>query len=344
MIRHGRLFLLLILWASCKSYTTTADPQDVRKKGDFTIAFGSCNRTDLENPFWDDILGLKPDLWIWGGDKIDADTEDMTEMRAMYVAQNQVRGYRELREAVPVIGTWDDHDYGLNDGGSEYPARAESQQEFLDFMGVPADSPRRRREGIYASHTYTTPGGTLKVIVLDTRYFRTPLKKDQTGGRGYLPDESGEGTILGPAQWAWLEEELHASDADFNILVSSIQVLSGEHGFETWGNFPHEVRRLIHTVGASGARGVFVLSGDRHISEFSRLESPSLSYPLLDFTSSGLTHAYRGFTGEPNPYRVGGVVPMESFGLVILDFDKGEATFQMRGEGDVIQRELRQSY
>ena len=336
------LFLILSL-VSCKSSQFPSGSTAARE-GDFRIAFGSCNKTDMENPFWDDILGLEPDLWIWGGDNIYADTGDMDTLRAMYGAQKQVPGYRQLLEAIPVIGTWDDHDYGLNDGGADFPARAASQQAFLDFMGVPGDSPRRGREGIYTSHEYSTAGGSLKVIVLDTRYFRTPLRKDPGGAKRYIPNEEGEGTILGEAQWAWLEKELRDSAADFNILVSSIQVLSGEHGFETWGNFPHEVQRLLRTIASSGARGVFILSGDRHISEFSRLDPGILPYPLVDFTSSGLTHAYRGFKGETNAYRVGEVVPVESFGQVVLDFRSKTATFQMRGDGGRVQQEFSQKY
>ena len=337
------LFAALLLLA-CKPAQPPVSTGLPRTDTSFVIAFGSCNKTELTNPFWDDILALDPDLWIWGGDNIYADTPDMGKMRAMYQAQKQVPGYRSLAESTPVIGTWDDHDYGLNDGGSDFAARAESQQAFLDFLGVPPDSPRRRREGVYASHTYRHSKGKVNVIVLDTRYFRTPLRKDPSGEKRYIPNEFGEGTLLGEAQWAWLEKELRESDADFNVLVSSIQLLSGEHGFETWGNFPHEVQRLIGLIMSSGARGVFVLSGDRHISEFSRMESGSLPYPLVDFTSSGLTHAYRSFTGEPNPYRVGKVISRESFGLVRLDFANREATFQIRADSNAVLQEITQKY
>ena len=329
---------------SCKSTPIGGTIGKAPAETTFRIAFGSCNKTEVENPFWDDVLALQPDLWIWGGDNIYADTDDMEKMRAMYRDQKSIPGYQALVKQVPVIGTWDDHDYGLNDGGAEFAARAESQQAFLDFMDVPKDSPRRTREGVYASHTYTRPGGKVKVLVLDTRYFRTPLREDPTGQKRYVPNAYGEGTILGESQWAWLERELTGSDADFHVVVSSIQLLSGQHGFESWGNFPHEVDRMIRTLGSSGANGVFVLSGDRHISEFSRRETTSLPYALVDFTSSGLTHAYRSFKGEPNPYRVGEVVSRESFGVVLLDFEKKQATFQIRADGNAILQEITQKY
>lgn len=342
-----KFFLLLctgLLLTSCKSTPAGGATGKASAENTFRIAFGSCNKTEVENPFWDDVLALQPDLWIWGGDNIYADTDDMAKMRAMYGDQKRVPGYQALVKQVPVIGTWDDHDYGLNDGGAEFAARAESQQVFLDFLDVPQDSPRRTREGVYASHTYARPGGNVKVLVLDTRYFRTPLQEDPTGQKRYVPNAYGEGTVLGEAQWTWLERELTGSDADFNVVVSSIQLLSGQHGFETWGNFPHEVDRLIRTIASSGANGVFVLSGDRHISEFSRREAGPLPYALVDFTSSGLTHAYRGFKGEPNPYRVGEVVSTESFGVVLLDFENKQATFQIRADGNAILQEITQKY
>jgi alkaline phosphatase D len=268
----------------------------------------------------------------------------MEELRGFYSELKAVPGYAALAAATPIIGTWDDHDYGLNDGGAEFAARAASQQVFLDFLEVPLQSPRRKREGVYAAHTYSTGQGIAKILVLDTRYFRSELKRAADGQKKYVPHAETGGTVLGEVQWAWLEAELKASKADFNILVSSIQVLSGEHGFETWGNFPYELDRLKAVIADSGARGVMVFSGDRHISEFSRTDSQPLNYPLVDFTSSGLTHAYSSFSGEPNPHRVGEVVSTESFGWVTLDFRNRTVTFQIRGDGDKVLQELSQTY
>jgi alkaline phosphatase D len=69
-----------------------------------------------------------------------------------------------------------------------------------------------------------------------------------------------------------------------------------------------------------------------------------VSYPLIDFTSSGLTHAYRSFTGEPNPFRVGAVVSTESFGSVRLNFKTKTAVLQMLGDNGVVLGEVRQRY
>lgn len=341
MLRLVPILSLLFLFG-CK--TQKAPAPFATEKFDFTIAFGSCNKHDLPNLLWDDIEATNPDVWIWGGDIIYADTDDMTELRSVYKAQDEVAGYKSLKSKVPVIGSWDDHDYGLNDGGVEFSAKQESQQELLNFLDVAKDSPRRNQEGIYATHNYSSPKGKIKVIVLDTRYFRTAVTPDTETDKRLKPNTYGEGTILGEAQWEWLANELTTSSSDFNVIVSSIQLLSNEHGFEGWGNFPHEVDRFKALILDSNAKGVIVLSGDRHISEFSKTKVEGMTYALIDFTSSGLTHAYSKFSGEANPFRVGKVVSTESFGILEFDFNKGEVIFKMIGDGGAVLGELRESY
>ncbi len=308
------------------------------------IAFGSCNRHDLKNVFWDDILVHNPEVFIWGGDNIYADTDDIGKIQKMYRAQNKIPAYAKLKRKVFVTGTWDDHDYGLNDGGLEFSAKKESQQVFLDFMDVPKNSPRRAQEGVYVSQTVSNDRGSIKIIILDTRYFRSRLTPSSDEHKRYEINRDPQSTILGAAQWGWLEEELQNSTADFNLLVTSIQLLSEEHGFEKWANFPHELQKMKELVAQSGARGVIFLSGDRHISEFSKTRLEGLTFPLMDFTSSGLTHSYSDFTSEPNKHRVGEVVSETSFGLVEFDFDTKEATFKIMGENGKVHQQLKQTY
>jgi alkaline phosphatase D len=322
-------FLVLLLLLGCKSTGNLDNSQP-----DFVIAFGSCDNQKLENNLWPAVLKNNPNVWVWGGDNIYSDTYDMEKMALDYKTQKEESEYMKVVNSTRVLGTWDDHDYGLNDGGEEYEMRKESQQLFLDFMDVPANDPRRERGGVYHAELFETANGSVKVIVLDTRYFRTSLTKSEMQKRRYQPNPYGEGTILGEAQWQWLESELNNSRADFNILVTSIQLLSGEHGFETWANFPHEQDKLYALIKSSKAKGVMVLSGDRHISEFSKKEIKGLRYPLIDFTSSGLTHVYSSFSGEPNQYRVGEVISQKSFGVVRFNFETKSVLMSMHDENN----------
>ncbi len=106
-----------------------------------TLAFGSCSDQKRPQPLWDDILQQQPQVWIWLGDNIYGDSENMDTLKAKYTRQKSNADYGKLRSTASVIGIWDDHDYGVNDGGKEYPRRKESQQLMLDFLDVPALSP-----------------------------------------------------------------------------------------------------------------------------------------------------------------------------------------------------------
>ena len=325
--------LILFLAISCN-----------KKSEEFIISFGSCNKQYVENTLWKEIAKNNPKVWIWGGDNVYSDTDSMPKLRADYEMQWNQKGYREFANSVDVLATWDDHDYGLNDGGVEFYKKKESQQEFLNFLKVPKDDPRRTQEGVYHSKTYTTKQGSIKVIILDTRYFRTALTEATEENKRYQPNVYGEGTVLGESQWKWFQNELSNSTADFNVIVSSIQLLSYKHGYESWGTFPHEVDKMKKIIQSSKAKGVLFLSGDRHISEFSSTKIDGLNFPLVDFTSSGLTHSYTGFKGEENLNRIGEVVSELSFGILKFDFKTHKVTMQMRGKDNILQQEHIQSY
>ncbi len=318
--------------------------KELDSQADFVIAFGSCNKQNNSQPFWEGILLQNPNIFIWGGDIVYADSDDMSKIKNDYAIQNSNKGYQKLKKSVPIMGTWDDHDFGKNDAGVEWEKKKESQQLFLDFFGVPKNDPRRSQEGVYTSEVIEIEKGSIKVITLDTRYFRSPLQRDFSEERRYMPYDNGEGTVLGEKQWQWLEQELENNFSDFLVIVSSIQFLSWEHGFETWGNFPHEVKKLKDLLVKKGVRNAIILSGDRHISEFSMANIEGLKYPLIDFTSSGLTHSYSNYTGEPNQYRVGRVISSTSYGVLKFDLDTYIVTMQMVGDNNIVLQEYKKQY
>lgn len=336
----NKLFLLF----SCSTSIVFCQEILHKEKEDFVIAFGSCNKQNKAQPFWKEIEKNNPNVFIWGGDNIYSDTDNMDIMKTNYSIQNRNPDYQRLKKSTPILGTWDDHDYGLNDGGVEWKKKKESQQLFLDFLGVSKEDPKRTQEGIYNSKIFEIDKGSIKVIVLDTRYFRSSLKKSNIKGKRYQPHQNEEGTVLGEKQWKWLEKELESNYSDFVIIVSSIQFLSSEHGFETWGNFPSEVERLKSILVDKAVRNAIILSGDRHISEFSATNVKGLAYPLLDFTSSGLTHSYSNYNGESNKYRIGNVIAVPSFGVLKFDLDTYIVTMQIRGENNLVLQEFKKQY
>ena len=312
-----------------KNKETTIGDKQAEPVSDYTLVFASCSDQDRPQPLWEPILGTAPDLFIWGGDNVYADTDDMAKMKADYNKVLSHPVYKQLAANTTITGTWDDHDYGKNDAGAEWEKKDEAKTIFLDFLGVSEDDERRNREGVYFSEMIEAGNGKIKLIVLDTRYFRSPLNNSTDPDKRYepWPDDHG-GTVLGDNQWAWLEEELKDDSADFTLIVSSIQFLSKEHSWEKWYNFPSEVKKMRELLKTAKARNIIILSGDRHLGEISVDPEVGLGYPLVDFTSSGMTHTWLTYATEANEYRVSNVVKRLNFGLLLFDFQNKQSTLR----------------
>jgi alkaline phosphatase D len=304
-----------MLTSSCRSPSTAAGSSIQ------TIAFGSCINTN-SHPMLDRVLKTPFDLFILLGDNIYADTTNAMVMQHKYDALKESLFFQGLRKKAPLLATWDDHDYGGNDAGSEYPMKVESQKLFLSFIGAPADSPRRMRAGVYDAHVIGPSEQRVQIILLDTRYFRSSLVTGEnnvvpSGGR-YVPNPDPTATMLGEAQWRWLEEQLRVP-AEIRLIASSIQFLSEFSGGEAWANLPREKQRLLRLLEATKANGVIFLSGDRHWAELSRLDREG-TYPLYDLTSSALTQIHQRGTPTPNRYREGPTYHDANMGLIRIDW------------------------
>jgi alkaline phosphatase D len=297
------------------------------------IMFGSCVLQFKSKPVFSTIAEMNPDLFIFLGDNIYADTTNMHVMQRKYDRLAASAAFQELLASCPVLAVWDDHDYGANDAGSEYPKKEESKRLFLDFWKEPADSPRRQRPGIYAAYLYGSGARSVQVILLDTRTFRDPLIRGNphpTDALGpYVPNPDPAATILGQQQWRWLEAELQRP-ARLRIIVSSIQVIPEFSGWEAWANFPSEKKRLLDLIAGKRIEGVIFLSGDRHFAEISVLR-PAGGYPLYEVTSSALNFRHpSGQTGE-NRFRFDGTYVRENFGEIRIDWSgEAEITLSIR--------------
>ena len=286
------------------------------------IAFGSCIKEQNAMPLLQTIVAAQPDLMIMLGDNIYADTSDMQVMRDKYAKLGSHAGFQRLRQTCPILATWDDHDYGQNDAGAEFPKRVESQRLFVDFWGDSANSPRRNRPGVYAARTWGPEGKRVQVIMLDTRYFRSPLATGpRRVGGPYYPDPNPTKTILGDAQWRWLDQQLR-QPADLRIIASSIQLVAESAGQETWSNLPRERERFLKLVADTKASGVLVISGDRHWAEISRTHE-HVPYAIYDITSSSINQIHARGTPTKNKYRVdSGTFHRENYGLLTIDWQQ----------------------
>lgn len=284
------------------------------------IGFGSCNSQDKPQLVWDALAALRPQCFLFLGDNIYGDSEDMEVLKAKWNKLGSHPGYRKIKAMAPILATWDDHDYGANDGGAEYPQRDASQKVFLDFFEEPADSERRSRPGVYGAWTAGPAGRRVQIILLDTRYFRTPHIEAKPGERkrvgSHLMNEDPSATVLGEAQWSWLEKRL-AEPADFRIIGSSIQFLADYHGIEAWAVYPREKERLTEMLAKAAGGPAVVLSGDVHWAEIMEAELPG-GRRLVEVTSSGMTHVHGA--ALPSSKRMGKAFPKVNFGFIDIDW------------------------
>jgi alkaline phosphatase D len=315
------LVFLLIAWG-CKQNISDSEKPISR------IAFGSCAKQWMPQPIWNTIAETKPDLFLFIGDAIygDWDGENVFEvtdetLRRDWGKLAATPEFKQFRKKVPFMATWDNHDYGKHDGGADFPKKELTKKYFLDFFNEPEESERRQSPGIYDARIFGPQGKRVQIILLDTRWFKSPFKKDprskealkKIGKVGkYIPNTNPDVTLLGGIQWQWLDEQLK-KPAEIRFIVSSTQIVANEKGMDEWGNFPD-------LIGSTNANGVILLSGNVHFAELSKTnEGP---YPLYDFTSSGLTHVNEAYGRAPNAFRVAGPYIDLNFGLVDIDWQK----------------------
>ena len=213
-----------------------------------SIAFASCNRQNKPQDYWDIVTSYHPDLFLWTGDSVYAKRTSVTSLEEAYQNLTNNVQYQSFTKNLEVVGVWDDHDYGVNDGGSRVTMKEERRALFAKHIL------RKTHQSDLPDHLYTIierqlvpSGAKVKIILLDTRSHREDHYIPSLGqykfplfpliaaalrgtysmlgfGRQY------QGDVLGEAQWTWLEESLKHSKADFHVLVSSIQVFTSNPG------------------------------------------------------------------------------------------------------------------
>jgi alkaline phosphatase D len=309
-----------------------------------TIAFGSCADQDVPQPIWSTIEKNQPDLMIMLGNNVYASAPAQKPISEQYNKMKKITEYRSIREKLPFMAIWDDNDYGQNDAGLNNPEKEEARTQFLKNWPYLRTMTVDKSGALYHSKIFGEKKNTLQVILLDTRWDRSELKKNEAqteeekiaDPRPYLPDDSKDRRILSESQWQWLESELK-KPASFRIIGSPIQVIANDHHFEKWGNFPAERERLFSLLKKLKIKNAIFLSGDRQMAAIAKKEIAGLG-TLLDITSSGLNK-----TAESNnklsdeSYLLEGY-GLANFGLIKINWAERQAHIEIRSaNNDIIQ-------
>ena len=268
------------------------------------IGLGSCLDQDYPQPIWQSIKKEDLNYFIFLGDNVYGDTRygSLRKMKSAYDKQKKV--LPDFLNDISIFSIWDDHDFGINDGGADYRFKRRAQELYLDFWEITKDDDRSNREGIYFSKNEIFFDKKFKFIFLDTRFFRSKLKGKKSN---YIENIESDATILGNAQWTWLENELK-SDFDFLFIFSSIQIIAKDNRFEKWSNFPNERAKLFELLDQFNDKTI-LFSGDRHRAGIYRKNG------IIEVTSSSMNKPGSSFN-ETDSYLIGKTYPQENYGVL----------------------------
>ncbi|MGE4618966.1 MAG: alkaline phosphatase D family protein [Planctomycetota bacterium] len=302
------------------------------KKGRATLVFGSCASPKHygKNEIWQQIGAKEPHALVLIGDTPYIDTTDLTRQRAAYRKFWQQPPIATLIRRIPVLATWDDHDYGKNDSVGTIPGRENSRQAFSEYhaLGTIGDGVGA---GIYSKHSM----GPIDLFILDTRWF---------GQTEPSPFDKDKPTLLGSSQWKWLQQGLEESRAPFKIITCGM-IFNGSvrpNKTDHWGYYPHERQALFDLIKENAISGVLMVTGDIHrCRHLSYPPEEGAGYRLDEWITSPLANTVIGSANAPHPSLVfdGG----EKNVFLYIEADATAAEPQMRcqlirGTGEVIHQ------
>ncbi len=296
------------------------------------------------------IAGETADLFLMIGDNVYGDRDgrayvnnqpELDELRESFSDLAAREDFRAVRAKFPMMAAWDDHDYGANDAGREFPFRRLAERIHERFWGLENEDVGAY-PGTYYARAFGPEGQRTQIIVLDTRFFRSALTPtDAWGEKGkerYIPSTDPEQDMLGNDQWTWLENRLQ-DPADLRLIVSSIQVLPTDgHGYEAWATMPLEQQRLYRLVRETEANGVVFVSGDRHTA-FLYKDDAALPYPAYEITASSMNVSFATTTTEMDRAQIGEGYPPENYGAIGIDWTAGTVSLEIKSNaGETVRQ------
>lgn len=314
------------------------------------ILLASCLDEENPAPTLAQLASEPADLLLMVGDNVYGDRDgpayisndvELKELRNAFAELASKPEFQAARAALPMMVAWDDHDYGANDAGKEFPFKGLAERVHEVFWGLD-DEDVGAWEGTYYARSFGPEGQRVQVIMLDTRFFRSALTPtDAYGTKGkerYLPAPAGSmQDMLGAVQWTWLENQLQ-QPADLRLIVSSIQVMPTVHGWEAWSTMPDERQRLFELVERNDARGVVFLSGDRHAAYIYE-EDGILPYEANELTASSLNVSFASELDEMDARQIGAAYPPENYGAINIDWQARTFHLQVKGSDGTTVRE-----
>jgi len=321
-----------------------ASPALDRSRAVQRVLVASCINEELDLSPVQALVRESADLTLLIGDNVYGDLDstrhlvnneaDLIELRESYADLAASAEFKALRKERPMMTTWDDHDYGVNDGGKDFPFKEFAERIYENYFA--SSEAVRSRPGVYESIIAGPEGQRLQIIMTDSRFFRSDLThSDEYGTKGkerYIPSAEPEQAMLGERQWIWLENELR-KPADLRLLVSSIQIIPTVHGWEAWDKLPAERQRLFDLLKKTGASNTVFVSGDRHTAYLYKKEISGVG-EVRELTASSVNSVFAKdpVSDEVDSHQLGKGYTFENYGMIDIDWANKTVGLSVHGQ------------
>ena len=304
-------------------------------KNNLRFAYASCMADDYRfneviDPMWARMEKLNPELIILNGDVVYVDSFDFVERKKateLDIWFRFIDSFNRLplykwRNLKPILTTWDDHDFGTNDGDRDFSEKVAARKVFLAFFGGKnlKDVYQLETDSVYFSFTAFKQ----KMLFIDDRYFRQP-NKEQTVSEKY--------GHWGEKQHNWILANIN--DANTPVwLFNGNQVFSGKdlpfkESMQT--NHPEHFGIFLEDLKKAKSPVIFG-SGDIHFSEIMQIPAAKIGYETFEVTSSSM-HSYSG-EGWENSLRLPGAFTNEfNFMLINSKYENAVLTAEVETWG-----------
>ncbi len=294
------------------------------------LAVVSCARDDLQdiNKIWKTLAKDKPKIVLMIGDNTYADIGIKGVLSTMTAARlwdrhmetrNKITFFRQ-QKLIPVFATWDDHDYGQNNGGRDFKLKEASAKVFSAFFPMQLNSQDFSAGPGVARQL---PVGHQNFILLDNRSFRAPAGAKQNKQH------------FGAKQIQWAMGRMKKKQ--LNWLISGDQFFGGYHPFESFeGQHKKAFQSFRQRIIKTQAPIVFV-SGDRHMSEVMKISKGSIGQETYEITSSPIhSTVYQDAAQKhKNPRRLSAISGQWNY--VLIDIDKDAKFYRLNTQAKGLQ-------
>jgi len=255
---------------------------------------------NVVDPIWEKLRSEKPELIFLNGDVVYVDSFDFVERTKatdLDIWQRYIDSFRRIplyhwHRLTPILATWDDHDFGSNDGDRDFISKKEALRVFRGFFGA-TQIMNHYEQGPYGVSSVFKAFGQ-RFFLMDDRTYRQPNKDQKT------QEPFGH---WGKQQHEWLLTNLKKETMPAWIFNGN-QIFNGKalgfkEAFEM--NHPKHFQSLIEELKQINSPVVFS-SGDIHFSEIMRIPKERIGYETYEISSSSM-HSFTG-EGWANPARI----------------------------------------